>query len=298
MRNITFPILFTATFLLLNACSTAKHPATKNATPQKENIAKSNILLSNGQKVTVTTTGSSDSDMGMGMQMKNTTSAVNLFKVIATDDSSYVITNTLTKMKMSMNMMGQETNYDSEKPGDKDSEIGKGISTKLNQADTLSVNKMSASVVKRERNTSPERAEENPLMGMMAAMGVSSAKDPSMEAAFFIIPKDKKMGESWSDSSTEKSIKTVKIYTLKSIVNNIATIIVNSTLTGTGETEMQGTAVAFTMNTKNTGEIIVDTKSSLVSKIVNDANVSMTMDVMGQSMPVTSKTSSTIVYQY
>ena len=298
MRNITFPILFTATFFFLNACSTAKQPATKNATPQKENIAKSNILLSNGQKVTVTTTGSSDSDMGMGMQMKNTTSAVNLFNVIATDDSSYVITNTLTKMKMSMNMMGQETNYDSEKPEDKDSEIGKGISAKLNEADTLSVNKMSAKVVKRERTASPERAEENPLMGMMAAMGVSAAKDPSMEAAFFIVPKNKKTGESWSDSTSEKRIKTVRLYTLKSIANNIATILVNATITGSGETEMRGTAMAFTMNTKNTGEITVDATSSLVSKIVSDANVSMTMDVMGQSMPITSKTSSTIVYQY
>lgn len=282
--------------ICLHACSASKK-TTAIQVPQND-APKAVIVLNNGQKITVTTTSNTDSDMGMGMQMKNISTATNLLQVIATNDTSYAISNTLTKMSISMDMMGQQTNYDSEKDADKDSDIGKSIATKLNHADTLSVNKMTGLTDIKSTIASPEKEEKNPMVDMMAAMGVSAGKDPSLEAAFFIIPKDKKTGDSWSDSTTEKNIRTLRQYTLQSINNDIATIVVKGSISGNGEAEVQGTTIAFTMNTKNTGEIIVNVKNSLVNKMSNNADVSMTMDMMGQSMPISSKTTQTIVFQY
>ena len=291
-----------ALFCLMSfyACTTSKKStATQSSvsTISKE-VSKAAIVLNNGQKVIVTTSSNTDSDMGMGMQMKNNSHATNVLQVIAINDTSYAISNTLTKMSISMDMMGQETNYDSEKAADKDSEIGKGIATKLNHTDTLSVNKMTGLVNMKSTISSPEKEEKNPMADIMGAMGAGAGKDPSLEAAFFIIPKDKKTGDSWSDSTTEKNIKTLRQYTLKSINNDIATITVKGSISGNGEAEVQGTSIAFTMNTKNTGEILVNVKSSLVNKMSNDADITMTMDMMGQSMPISSKTTQTIIFQY
>ena len=300
MRNkLSIPVALIC-LISLYACNASKKtmavPAPANISSKE--ASKAAIVLNIGQKVIVSSSSNTDTDMGMGMQMKNSSLATNVLQIISTNDTGYTISNTLTKMSISMDMMGQETNYDSEKEADKDSEIGKGIATKLNHTDTFSVDKMTGLVNMKSTISSPEKEEKNPMTEIMGAMGVSAGKDPSLEAAFFIIPKDKKIGDSWNDSTIEKNFKTVRQFTLQAINNDIATIAVKGSVTGNGEAEVQGTSIAFTMNTKNTAEILVNTKSSLVNKMSNDAEITMTMDMMGQTMPISSKNTQTIIFQY
>jgi phage-related protein len=91
---------------------------------------------------------------------------------------------------------------------------------------------------------------------------------------------------------------TKKTYSIKSIEKDIATVTVIGSVTGDGVTEMQGTSISFHIETKSTGEIIVDMKKGLVNKNTNDVDMTATMDVMGQSMPISSKGSFSVVYQY
>ncbi len=133
---------------------------------------------------------------------------------------------------------------------------------------------------------------------MMEAMGNSTDENVGVENAFFILPDGKKPGDSWADSSTEKNMKTVKTYTFKSLDKNIATINLAGSVTGTGQMEMQGMQVNISMNSTTAGDIIVDTKTGLVSKRTDIGDINGTLDLMGQSMPVMSKTNSTYLYQY
>jgi hypothetical protein len=295
MKKIILHAIVIAAIFCNSSCKTTKQTGSQTS----NNTVTPNIVLNNGQKITVTSTTDSDTDLGMG-QATTSTSSTNIITVIATDDNNYRVTNTLTKLKMSTDAMGQSTKYDSEKPEDKDNEMGKIMSSKINVTDTSLVNKMTGVIVK--QNNSPEKEEkddaENPLGGLTDALGMSSGKDLVLESAFFIIPRDKKIADSWTDSSSQGKMKTSRTYTLKSVNNDIATITVNATVTGSGESEMQGTSVAFTINTKSTGEMIVDMKKGLVNNITNKADVNMTMDVMGQSLPISGKTNSTITYQY
>src|SRR6476660_8001351 len=81
------------------------------------------IVLNKGQKFKVTTTSSQEADMGMGMEMKNFTTSTNDFVVLNADDKNYTMTSTLTGLKLSMDFMGQQNNYDSDKKEDSASEI-------------------------------------------------------------------------------------------------------------------------------------------------------------------------------
>ena len=261
------------------------------------------IILNKGQKITIVSSSSSNTDMPMGMTMKTDNTTTNVLAVIDADDKNYSITNTITKLKMSMDMMGEATNYDSEKPEDKNSDMGKAMSEKLNLADTVSVDKKTGNLATTNKKAnSPERPDKaddsNPFEGILSSMGGDRAGDAIVEGTFFILPKDKKIGDNWTDSSTENNMTTKKTYTIKSIEKDIATITVTGTLAGDGTTEMQGTSISYHIETKSTGEMIVDIKKGLVNKNTSEIDMTATMDVMGQSMPMTSKGTYSVTYQY
>jgi hypothetical protein len=54
----------------------------------------------------------------------------------------------------------------------------------------------------------------------------------------------------------------------------------------------------ITINSKVTGDITFDVNSSLVSKRNMVSDVNGNIDMMGQQMPISAKTTSTITYSY
>ena len=277
-------------FLLISAAFIIS-PAvfSQNSNPIK--IEKDRLILA-------TVVSSSDMDMGMGMQMKTSNIASNKLLIIGVDATVYQLSNTVTKLKTDMDFMGQQTNYDSDKPADNESETGKAVAAKLNNPDTLSLDKLTGKVTRNKKSAEemPEVNQGNPLAGLMSSMN-SSADVQVVENAFFIIPAGKKTGDSWSDSTSDKSMKSKRIFTIKSIEGNTATISYSGTIDVSGNQEIQGSEVAITMNTKLTGEIIFNPTTNLVSKRTMNSDINGTIEMMGQAMPVTAKVESSFTYQ-
>lgn len=290
MKKAVYSVLMIAAICGITSCKSSKQAAAPVAQQPG-----SGIMLQKGDKIRMISETVSDTDMGMGMQMKQDMNSTSILEVINVDDSSYTFGMTPTRMKMKMSMMGQDTEYDSEKGGDSDSEITKGMADKINKTDTVRVNKITGKTI--FSKTENDKAGENPLMGMMSAMGLGAENVNVVDAFFYTLPAGKKVGDSWTDSTMVKSMKTIKHYTLKSIDNGIATLDLKSTINGTGDTEMQGTSVSFTMNTTGNSTMLVDTKTNRVKKNSTTADLGMTMDVMGQSMPITSKSTTTVMYE-
>ena len=293
--NRVLSVLGIAILCGLASCSSSKKTSSAPASGQA--AKKEGIQLTAGQKVNVTAVTTTDADMSMGMNMKNSNTTTSVFQVISVDDSSYKISNTVTKMKMSMDMMGQSTTYDSEKPEDANSDMGKAVADKINKTDTFSLHRTKGTTKRLSKLTGDPEAD-NPLMGIMEAFGGGSDSDPSLESGFYVLPSGKKVGDTWADSTIVKTMKTVKHYKLLSLDNNIATVEVKGTTSGTGDMDLKGTSMSFTMDAKSKGQMVVDVETSRVRNVTNDADVNMNMEVMGQTMPVTSKTNSTITYQY
>ena len=265
-----------------------------NSSGQKNNAQ---IILTKGQKFSVHTTISQEADMGMGMGMKNNTSSQNKFYIIDADDKNYTSSNTLTGLKVSIDFMGQQTNYDSDLKEDSSSEIGKSIQN-LNIPDTISIDKYTGSVISLKK-TVPAAKEEgsNPMEMLFESLGDKN-DDMALSQAFFMIPAGKKTGDSWIDSSSTKEQKSIKTYTIKSIDKNLATITVTGKVESNIQTEAQGLQVNVNMTTKTNSEIIADTKTSLVSKYSTKADISGNMELMGQSAPITGKATTVSVYEY
>jgi hypothetical protein len=226
----------------------------------------------------------------MGMTMNNNAATTSKLVVVDEDQESYTLTSTLTKMKVSMEGMGQNAEYDSEKPEDKDSEIGKSMSDKLNKAITYQLNKATGKLTVVKGNESEDNS------GAMMGMGMGSDASSGTGDAFLIISADKNIGDSWSETVSSNGLTTKKNYKILSIQNDIANVELKGTINGTTEQEMQGNSIKMKTDAKLDGKITSNIKTGLVYMIKMDADINGTVEAMGQEMPVTSKTTTTTLF--
>ncbi|MBC7866349.1 MAG: hypothetical protein H7X88_02335, partial [Gloeobacteraceae cyanobacterium ES-bin-316] len=203
----------------------------------------------------------------------------------------------LSKFNFTMDMMGQQTVYDSEKPSDEDSEMGKAMAGKIGKPVPVTINKNDGSVSMESsaKDTAMLNDSSNPLDGIMQSFG-AVGEDATVSTAFFIVPKEKKAGDSWVDSNLINKMREIKTYTIKSVAAGITTIGMFSTLEGTSSVETQGMQMDITLSGKTEGEILVDVKSSLVKKRSSVMDLTGSIDMMGQSIPMTSKAIVNISY--
>lgn len=233
----------------------------------------------------------------MGMEMKNNSTSNTQFHVIHSDNTNYSISSTLTGLKLSMEFMGQQSSYNSDLKEDSASEIGKSIKN-LNVPDTLSINKYTAMVISDKKPVTVSMEENtNPFESLFGSLGEKNA-DTDITDAFFIIPPEKKIGDSWIDSSSTKEQRTVKTYTLRSIDKDIASISLIGKVDSNIQYEMQSLPVNISMTTQTIGEIFSNTKTSLVGKRTIKADITGNIELMGQSAPITGKANTVSVYEY
>ena len=254
-----------------------------------------NIKLINGKKITATTTTSMEMDMGMAGQMKMATSTTNVLNVTTTDDNSYKATNTITKVSISQEGMGQSVNFDSDKKEDRETEVGKEASKQLDKPAEISIEKNTGKVLEINKKISPENgADKNPMADIM---GDTKSAEATAASAFLVIPAGKKIGDKWTDSTNEVGMKGIKTYELKSMIEGLAIIAVKASAKGIISKEAQGMQFDITMNSTGDGSMLVDTKTGLVKKNDITSDVTGTLDMMGQSIPISMKMIASSVFE-
>ncbi len=249
--------------------------------------------LETGKKIKAITNTSMSMDMGLGGQMKVDGSTTNLIEITGADDKNYKATHTITKMTILQDGLGQTVNFDSDKKEDRETEVGKEMSKMLDVAAQLMIDKKTGKVL--EINKKEVVLDDaNPMAGLLSN---SNSAEAATNAAFFYIPNEKKVGDKWADSVFEAGMSGLKNFELKNIVDNIATIAFTTKSKGTISKEAQGMQFEIVMDGTGDGIIIVDTKTSLVKKSTLNNDVNGTLAMMGQSLPITIKSSANTVFE-
>jgi hypothetical protein len=244
------------------------------------------LKLENGKIITITTNVVSTAESPMGGESTNTITTINSIKVTSIEDKAYKATNTITRMVMDGEMMGQSMKFDSDKKEDMDGQIGQMLGASVNKTSAITIDKADGKVT--------ESAEDEKKGGMMGAVGGESY---SADAAFFILSTDKKVGDKWAVNSEIEGIKSVKNYELQSLKDNIATLITSSTSKGTTTKEANGMSIEMTIDTKSTGKMLVDTSTGLVKQINSDDETTGSMEAMGQTIPLNKKSKTTVTFE-
>src|SRR5437868_4841708 len=216
------------------------------------------IVLNKGQKITATTSMSVTNEM-MGMNTSTSSVTENLLEVKNVTDKDYTIANTLTRVKMNIEMPGNNTSYDSEKKEDQTSEMGQSMADKLNKTTELNIDNRSGRILNPSK--SPEKKptdQNNPMQGVMQMFGVNWSDEMVISGAFQLIPKGLKIGDSWKDSSAEGTQKSTRTYTYASNSDSGAVIKLNMITDATSSMDFMGMNIDMTTNTNSNSDILID----------------------------------------
>ena len=250
------------------------------------------VKFKKGQVLTITTSMTQEMDMGIAGQMSSSSKNTSVIEIKAAEKDGYKASSKLAKLNISIDAMGQNQTFDSEKPEDMNGEIGKQLGDRIGKESNMFIDNTTGVATPENKDIIDveKKNEEEAFSGMLDLFGQADKEGAVAESVIFILPRDKKAGDSWQDSSEVKNkSKVYKTYTVKSIQDGIATIAISTKMNGSMSTETQGMQMNITLDTKSEGEMIVDTNTSLIKKINRVSNINGSMDVMEQSVPIISK---------
>lgn len=256
------------------------------------------IKLANGQKIVVESTTDIQATLTMGMELTSTSTSVNALEVKNSSPDNYIISNTLTKLKMNTNMMGQANNYDSENKSGNNEDISKVFDDKLNKPVDITIDNTSGlAVAEKKKQSQADVDETNATADIMKIFSDNASDDAIVSGAFEMVPKGKAIGDSWADTAISKEMKTIRTYTLKSISGNEAVIQSNVISTAVNKLNFQEMEFEVKSETKTNGEILTDISTGLVKKRTSVADITGSIQMMGQDMPISAKATSTNIYK-
>jgi hypothetical protein len=259
---------------------------------QKITIVKGQVIMA----IDTTNVSIEQEAMGQKIEMGGSTFSKTALEVKETSDARSVITSTLKNIKVSFSAMGQDMNYDSEKPEDKGSEMAKAFEDRLNKAEDITIDNTGNTIF--SANPKPGKKDESENAGSMDMIKnlTGGTGGNTAENAFLLLPASGKKGSSWSDSTLSEGIKTNRTYIIKSIENNIAVITILGVLSGTKKMEMQGNEMNMNVGGKLESEITVDVSTGLVIKRMSTLEPDNSIEIMGMMIPVTGKVSTVTYY--
>ncbi len=255
------------------------------------------IKLTNGQKIIVENTTDIQASLIMGMEVTGKSITVNLLEVKNSTDKDYTISSTLTKLKVNMNMMGQPNNYDSENKESNNEEMAKIFDERMNKpVDVIIDNLTGASLTEKKKAKKQDADDTNPADELMK-MFSDNSDDAIVSGAFAIIPQGKSTGDSWADTTTAKDLKVIRKYTLNAVSANEATIQADIVSNAVSKLNFQEMEFEIKTETKTKAEIIADINTGLVKKKNSTADISGSIPMMGQDMPISAKVTSSGTYK-
>jgi hypothetical protein len=228
--------------------------------------------------------------MGQSMEMKITSATKLSADVKDVRNNNYLITQQITSIKSTFSGMGQDKSFDSDKKEDMDGEAGAIYKDKLNVPKDIEISNEGKPVAAADTSKKDSVADGNPMAAVMEMMG--GGQDNISGILFLVIPAGKKAGDSWMDSTKSEGLKMVRTYTLKSIANKVASLAINSVMDVNKNMQVQGMEMTAVMTTKIASDVTVDVISNVQKENKSTMDLTGTIDVMGQSVPLTAKATS------
>jgi Family of unknown function (DUF6263) len=244
-----------------------------------------------GRKITMhnkITGVSAKPEMMGGGEVKTETELFASVEILSKDEQNYTVKYTGTRLINKNEDMGD---LDSDKKEDLESDRGKIFFKGINEPKIKLIDINTGKVADDKKivtaNAEIEKSESKTIIK-------TSTKESGniLDNLFFVIAADKKVGDKWTVDKSEGDLKIIKTYELKSIENGTALIAFTSSLTGTTNIETNGMTIQRNEDTKGKGTIMVDIKTSMVKKIVSELETEGSMEVMGNSTPMSSKRTS------
>jgi len=249
------------------------------------------IAVTKGQKLETITTTKMKMEV-MGQNMDNESIATSNVEVKDVNADGYLFINTIKRMTMKGNAMGQEMNFDSDKKEDMDGQIGQALKDKIGTPQEIQVDKRGkVAGIKDSSDKKPGGS-----MGDMMNMSGDITKGQPYPILIQLPAAGVKPGDTWTDSSgTVATLKTVTTYTLKSLTADGALVSFMGTLSKSGSMEQNGMEIQIEMTGTTKGEAVYDAASGLLKNTTTSSDIKGSLGIMGQNAPLTGTVTANIV---
>lgn len=249
------------------------------------NIQAQELKLAKGQKFqTTTTTKTAMSQQMMGQSIDMTTDITAVDEIEVTDANAKAITlgKTTKQLKSSFSGMGQSMDFDSNKPEDMNGPVGSQMKGLINTPLSFVLNPSGT-------------IADAPKVPGNTMVGISSdvAKGEAMPG-FIALPANVKAGEKFTITGADGDNKTTANYTIESTNGKEAVLKMNITANKTNTVNQMGMDMLMTLKMTTTGSATVDVATGLILSATTEMITDGTISVMGQSVPMTVKTTNTI----
>ncbi len=230
--------------------------------------------------------------MGQSMDTKIDATITRSFDVEDIANGAATIEHKMKRMQMSFESpMAGNQSFDSDKEADMKGDGGKAMEKALKNKYSLTVDatgKITAVKADDDNPNKVDKMESGDMMsGAMAGMAEGMTLPKAGDASDFKVLPDTEIakGGTWTDTTGGKKA----MYTVTDVTDS--NIIVDYTEEGNTERTQNANGMELKISSKDktTGKITLDKKTGLMKERSATTNSEGTMDIMGQSVPMTTK---------
>lgn len=248
-----------------------------------------------GAKIEVVTTIESVAEV-MG-EITTKASAIRTLDVEDVKDGIAIIESKVKRVQFSFEGMGQSQSFDSENESDMKGEGGKSAEKALKNKYSMKVdNKGNITAVTADddnpNNAPKTEGEQDPMMGMMdGVMGGMNLPKAGDKIDFAIIPEGSfAKGDSWTDTtSVVRDVQRSAKYVISDITEETIVIDYTEQTKGRFTRENMGMEIVIDQEEKSEGKILINKQTGLLKEKTINKSTEGTMEVMGQTMPLSTK---------
>jgi hypothetical protein len=254
-----------------------------------------NVKLEVGKKISIHNKSNIVSvkpDAMGGGETKVETELFATLYIVSKSENSYAATYTGLRMT---NKNEDTGNLDSDNKDDRESDRGQMMFKGINMNISKTIDATTGKVTEVEKKNEAEDKTQNDGKATIK-VGIKEAGNIT-DNLFLVISDNKKIGDKWTIEYKEGEIKIIKTYELKSRENAIATIAISTYTNGTTTMETNGMTIERTETTKGNGTMIVDSKTSLVKKIIMNSETEGSIDYGGNSTPISTKRTTVTTFE-
>lgn len=268
---------------------------------QGQKIA-SRLKFEQGQAVEVSLqmkTTISQQAMGQAIDFELNGSANHVYKITNTTEDNSTLHHQTEEIAFNFDGMGQKLSFDSKNEKDMNGRFGKPIKEILGKTYDMIIDPAGKVLMVQPEKMDTTKMDDRFAIITNMLKDVLATVDPPRKgsSSFFKVLPDHEVGkgDTWTESMNSPTEKSSTVYTLDDITDSTILVSFVRNSATISKAEMMGNESTTTMNHKTTGKIILDKATGIVKEKTATTDSNGSTEVMGNTLPVTSKTTTTII---
>jgi hypothetical protein len=237
--------------------------------------------------------------MGQAIDFNVNGLADHYYKVTNSTADNSTLHHKVQRLRFDFDGMGQKRAFDSENKKDIEGQFGKPVKDMLGKEFDLIIDPAGKTLVVRPEKITLEKPDERlAIITNMLKDLISVVYPPEKGSASFfkVLPEEgAAVGESWQETFKTENESGITTYKLSAVTDSTIIVDFKTVSSSSAKAEMMGMETSTTMKSNATGKITLDKATGIIREKTTTIEANGATEVMGNSMPINSKTTISIL---